>query len=97
VLRDKAYGRLTHLGEASRVVAVELRNRAIGTLGAVRQRVIAHDVPDEILAERVRAALGRVVSHPGSIEVQANAGTVTLRGPILEREVGRALRALPIR
>jgi uncharacterized membrane protein len=94
VLRDKAYGRLSHLGEASRVVAVDLRNRAIGTLGAVRQRVVAHDVPDEILAERVRAALGRVVSHPGSIEVQASAGTVTLRGPILEREAGRALRAL---
>ena len=94
VLRDKVYGRLSHLGEASRVVAVDLRNRAIGTLGAVRQRVVAHDVPDEVLAERVRSALGRVVSHPGSIEVQANQGTVTLRGPILEREASRALRAV---
>jgi uncharacterized membrane protein len=94
VLRDKVYGRLSHLGEASRVVAVDVRNRAIGTLGTVRQRVIAHDVPDEILAERVRAALGRVVSHPGSIEVQASQGTVTLRGQILEREAGRALRAV---
>jgi uncharacterized membrane protein len=94
VLRDKAYGRLSHLGEAGRVVAVDVRNRAIGTLGAVRQRVVSHDVPDEVLAERVRAALGRVVSHPGSIEVQANQGTITLRGPILEREAYRALRAV---
>jgi uncharacterized membrane protein len=94
VLRDKAFGRLSHLGEASRVVAVDVRNRAIGTLSALRQRVVAHDVPDEILAERVRAALGRVVSHPGSIDVQASQGTVMLRGPILEREANRALRAV---
>jgi uncharacterized membrane protein len=94
VLRDKAYGRLSHLGEASRVVAVDVRNRAIGTLGTLRQRVVSHDVPDEVLAERIRAALGRAVSHPGSIEVQASQGTVTLRGPILERECGRALRAV---
>src|SRR5690606_21997641 len=32
------------------------------------------------------AALGRVVSHPGSISVMANRGTVTVAGPILERE-----------
>jgi uncharacterized membrane protein len=94
VLRDKTYGNLSDLGDASRVVAVDVRNRIKGTFGAVRQRVVSHDVPDEILAERVRAALGRVVSHPGSIEVQASQGTVSLRGPILEREVYRALRAV---
>src|SRR5688572_9552032 len=94
VLRDKTYGRLSHLGEASRMVAVDLRNRVKGTFGAVRQRVVSHDVPDEVLAERVRAALGRVVSHPGSIEVEASQGSITLRGPILEREANRALRAV---
>jgi uncharacterized membrane protein len=97
VLRDKTYGRLSDLGDASRVVAVDVRNRVKGTMrgtfGAVRDRVM-HDVPDDVLAERVRAALGRVVSHPGSIEVQASQGTVSLRGPILEREVYRALRAV---
>lgn len=94
VLRDKAYGRLSDLCEASRVVAVDVRNRAKGTFGVVRQRVVSHGVPDEVLGERVRAALGRVVSHPGSIEAQAVQGSVTLRGPALERELQRTLRAV---
>jgi uncharacterized membrane protein len=94
VLRDKTYGRLSHFGEGGGVVAVDLRNRLKGTFGAARRRVMSRDVPDAVLAERVRATLGRVVSHPGSIEVQAHQGVVTLRGPILEREARRALRAL---
>jgi uncharacterized membrane protein len=94
VLRDKTYGRLSHLGDARRVVAVDVRNRVKGTFGELRGRVMSHDVPDAVLAERVRATLGRVVSHPGSIEVQASEGTVSLRGPILERELERALRAV---
>ncbi len=49
---------------------------------------------DEVLAERVRARLGRVVSHPGSIEVSASQGVVTLRGPVLQREVRRAMQAV---
>lgn len=93
VLRDKTYGRVSHLGEASRVVAVDLRNRLKGSFGAARRRVLSREVPDEVLAERVRAALGRVVSHPGSISVEAIEGTITLRGPILEREAPRAIRA----
>jgi uncharacterized membrane protein len=94
VLRDKIYGRLSHAGEASRVVGVDLRNRAQGTLAAVRQHVTRQDVPDEVLAERVRAKLGRVVSHPGAIEVAATGGTVTLSGPILKHEVKRAMQAV---
>jgi uncharacterized membrane protein len=94
VLRDKTYGRLSHFGDASRVVAVDVRNRLKGTVGALRQRVLSHDVPDEVLAERVRAALGRVVSHPRSIEVHAAEGAISLHGPILERELARALRAV---
>jgi uncharacterized membrane protein len=41
----------------------------------------------------VRAALGRVVSHPHAIEVAASGGHVTLAGPILAHEVRPLLRA----
>jgi len=51
-------------------------------------------VTDEVLVERVRARLGHVVSHPRSIEVTANQGRVTLRGPVLAREVDDLLRAV---
>jgi hypothetical protein len=40
-----------------------------------------------VLLERVRAQLGRFVSHPHAIDVEVADGTVTLRGPILADEV----------
>jgi hypothetical protein len=46
-------------------------------------------IPNEVLSERVRAQLGHVVSHPGSIDVIAENGVVTLRGPVLRGEIRR--------
>lgn len=52
-------------------------------------------VPDDlVLIERVRARMGRVVSHPHAIQVGANAGRVTVSGPILAREAEPLLRAV---
>lgn len=44
------------------------------------------DVGDEVLAERVRALLGRYCSHPHAIEVVVKNGEVELFGPILSDE-----------
>ncbi len=44
------------------------------------------EVSDEILADRVRAKIGRAVSHPNSIEVSASNGRIVLSGPVLESE-----------
>lgn len=44
-------------------------------------------VEDHILAERVRAKLGRYVLHPRSISVIVSEGAVTLAGPVPAREV----------
>ena len=60
----------------------------------LRTRGGSADVPDDVLAERVRAKLGRFVAHPASVEVRANAGTVTLEGPVLNHEIDDALRAV---
>lgn len=49
---------------------------------------------DETLAERVRAKLGRYVSHPHAIEVEAQDGCVILRGPILSREIEELVDAI---
>jgi uncharacterized membrane protein len=43
----------------------------------------AEDVSDEVLADRVRTILGRVISHPGSVDVTADRGCITLTGAIL--------------
>jgi uncharacterized membrane protein len=94
LVRNQISARLVELNDGARLAAVDLRNRMQGTVGALRQRVSRAEVPDEVLAERVRSKLGRAVSHPGAIEVVAASGSVTLSGPILAHEHERALRAI---
>lgn len=49
-------------------------------------------VDDERLVQRVRARIGRVIRHPGSVSVVARDGRVTLSGPIMADEIERVLR-----
>lgn len=92
VLREKVAGRLSNADDAARVGAIDLRNRSKGVLGALRTRIMSRQVPDEVLAERVMAKVGRAASHPGAIEVIARERTVTLRGPVLKQEHDRIVR-----
>src|SRR5688572_22906145 len=94
LLRDGLYSRLGRLDDAVRVAALDLRNRFVGTFGDLRQHVRHERVPDDVLAERVRARLGRVLSHPGSVAVDAHGGEVTVSGPILVREKRPVLRVV---
>lgn len=72
----------------------DLRNHARGVSAAARRRLIADQADDRIIVERVRARLGRVASHPGSIKVGAAAGRITLTGPVLAKEVDRIVAAV---
>jgi uncharacterized membrane protein len=85
-LRDRAVHAGNAAGEAIGTTSRDLRNRAAGVAAQTRALVRGEDVPDRVLAERIRSKLGRVVSHPGSIEVAARRGAVTLSGPVLARE-----------
>ena len=73
------------LGVAKDVVAgraEDLSNRARGVAAEATARLRHEPVNDQVLAERVRAQLGRLVTNQGVIEVTADQGRVTLRGPI---------------
>jgi uncharacterized membrane protein len=72
----------------------DARNRATGVAARLSRIVRREPVTDDVLAERVRAKLGHVVSHPHQIEVGAAHGRVTLRGPVLATEVDRLLDAV---
>lgn len=70
----------------------DLANRISGFVAEAESVLSAGgNVSDEVLVARVRSKLGRVVSHPRSIEVAVAGGRVTLSGPILAREVDRLL------
>lgn len=66
----------------------DLRHRAQGWAAFARSWLSSSDGPvsDETLVARVRAAIGRVSTHPSSIDVSAQNGRITLRGPVLAQE-----------
>jgi uncharacterized membrane protein len=68
-----------------------MRNRARGVLAEMMAMLSDQQAPDWIIEERVRADLGRLARHTRALEVSANQGSVTLRGPILTDEVERVI------
>ncbi|HEX6122125.1 MAG TPA: SRPBCC family protein [Ktedonobacterales bacterium] len=94
LLRDQVI-HLTHrasdgLDTANR----DLANRARGWLALLGAADGDAPVPESVLVARVRARLGRAVSHPAAIAVTATDGRVTLSGPILAHEAERLLAAV---
>jgi len=64
------------------------------TAAARRGMGLSDPDSDRQLEERVRAQLGRLVSHPGAITVTAHTGDVTLSGQILAAEHQTLLSAV---
>lgn len=94
LLRD----RMVHLGcaarEAVKVASRDMRSRASG-LWLESTRWLHDDHPsDQALTARVRATLGRHVSHPHALKTEVHDGEVTLSGPILAKEVPALVRAI---
>jgi hypothetical protein len=63
-------------------------NHVYGSAAELSSSIRDRRVDDEILIDRVRAQIGHVVSHPGSLELTAMDGCVIITGPVLlgERE-----------
>jgi uncharacterized membrane protein len=93
--RALARDKLIHMGhridDAVDVTSRDLTNRAVGLWAEMRSSFASDEVSDEVLAERVRAQLGGLVSHPGALEVRAEQGRVILSGPALRDEVDHLL------
>jgi osmotically-inducible protein OsmY len=88
LIRDKVVRGSRRAREYADKHARDIANRARGAMEEVKaRRRDTEGVPDETIAERVRAQLGHVVSHPGSLEITVNNGVVTLRGPVLSGEI----------
>jgi hypothetical protein len=84
LLRDKAVRFGKDSAWFARKGARDFAHRAKGVAYESKHLLARDEVSDEVLVERVRSALGRASQHPGSIEVTANKGVVTLSGPILQ-------------
>ncbi len=69
----------------------DLRHRAYGVLAEGSHLFQHEEVSNEVLEARVRAKIGRSVSHPHAISVQVSNGRVTLSGQVLDLEVNLML------
>src|SRR5205823_4865528 len=94
LLRDQLISATSRLDDCLDATWSDVRQRAQGLAAEASSRLTREHPDDRVLGERVRSKIGRYLSHPGSIEVGVRDGRVTLRGPILAREVDWLLDAV---
>jgi uncharacterized membrane protein len=94
LVRDQIAHSANVSADATGATGRDLAHRATGAAARVRGTLRRRPVEDVVLVERARAQLGRLVSHPRAIDVDVAGGRVTLRGPILQAEVKRLVKAI---
>jgi hypothetical protein len=94
LVRDKAIHLAREGSELTDAGTRDLAHRATGVAAGLRGALQRESPDDEVLAERVRAQMGRWTAHSRAIEVSASGGCVTLRGAVLRSEHDRLLREL---
>ena len=94
VFADKAMSVARDLQRSVRDTTMASRHRAAGKLAELRADMSDEEVSDDRLVARVRAELGHHVERARPIEVAAEEGVVTLRGPVREGEVTEVVAAV---
>jgi uncharacterized membrane protein len=95
VAKDKTVHALKVGGSTCLKTSRDLGNRSKGMVLEAASKLRRDQVDTGTLTDRVRAQLGRVVSHPSSIEVLADEnGRVVLTGSALGPEHDRLLKAV---
>jgi uncharacterized membrane protein len=85
-VRDRLRHELVDLETALDRSARDFRNRTHGAVAGVRGLFRSEEADDLLVRDRVRSALGRIVSHPGAIDVMIDNGHAHLHGDILADE-----------
>lgn len=94
LIRDKTVRARHKTTDALDALGRDVANRTRGVMSEAMGAMRTQPAGSAKLIERVRAALGRVVSHPRAIDVTAtDDGSVCLSGPILSDEAEDAIAA----
>ena len=66
--------------------ARDIKHRSRGLAARARAGLSGRAAGDEVIEERVRAALGRACSHPRALELICENGRIVIAGPVLASE-----------
>ena len=88
--RDKYMSGKAAVQDAAQAAVHDAANRTRGAIARLQGNLTSREeiVDDSVLTERVRAAMGHVITDPHAIEVRVHDGCVTLKGPALQDEIG---------
>jgi hypothetical protein len=93
-LRDRSAHAAHGMNDGLSGLTRDMSNRGRGMAMAARYRVTGRSADDAVLHDRVRAELGRCVSHPHALQVRVDGGAVTLVGDVLADEEKMARHAI---
>lgn len=91
-VRDQANNVAQKTRESLDSTKQDMSNRVQGLRSEVRYRFGQEQMPDDRLAERITATVGRLVGHPGAVRVSVADSHVTLSGHILTDEAERLIK-----
>ncbi len=94
MIRDKAVSTLYDAEDLLEGGVEDLANRARGAAAEAISAVRKDPISDQTLHDRIRAMMGRIVSHPRAIEVCVDCGRVTLSGAIFSDEAPKLIYAV---
>ncbi|NIK61713.1 BON domain-containing protein [Kribbella shirazensis] len=93
-MRDQSAHTTHRMTDSLNGMSHDVANRSRGVAMGMRYRVAGRSADDAVLHDRVRAELGRHVSHPHALQVRVDAGVVTLTGDVLAAEEHSARRGV---
>lgn len=96
LVRNKMTHAAKLAGDVAGRTGRDVRNHVRGVFAKAVSLFRTRDVSDDVVRARVRAKLGRVVSHPSAIEVKSVNGSITLSGPILAAEEHPLLESVAV-
>jgi osmotically-inducible protein OsmY len=97
-MRDKSAHTKRRMSGGLSGMSQDAVNHGRGLAMGMRYRVTGRSADDAVLHDRVRAELGRHVSHPHALQVRVDGGMVTVTGDVLaaeEKAVRRGIKRIP--
>ncbi len=94
IFKDKVSHIARQTQDAMDVAVRDLVHRTQGVIASARGFFEREEVIDEVLVARVRAKIGRWVSHPHAIKVNVRRGRIILSGVLLNHEVSPLISAV---